>query len=512
MPGEWIKPRQVEKYMKARRQNHTQENAAIKAGISERSGRAIEQGKRTNPFKKERNWRTRPDPLATVWESELQPMLEQTPTLQAITLLEYLQTKYPDDYPDKVWRTLQRRLKTWRALHGPMRAVMFSQTHEIGRQGLSDFTLLKKVSITIAGKSFDHLLYHFRLAHSHWSSIKVIQGGESYAALAQGLQEALQKLGGVPKEHRTDSLSAAFKNLNREAQEDITARYDAFCRHYGMIATRNNRGEGHENGSVESPHGHIKRRIEQALLLRGSYDFKSIKDYQTFIDEVVDMSNRRNAKAINLEREALLPLPKTSAADYSELRVVVSSSSTIDVRRVTYTVPSRLQAEVLTVRLYDDRLVCYLGHQHVISLQRIHLPKGGKRGRQVDYTHVIHSLAKKPQAFRYSRLRDDLLPDANYRFIWSSIDSRMPGKDACKFMVGLLHMAALYNCEKPLGEAVLLALNEDKPLSLSSLQKQFCKNPHNQLEDVQIIHPELENYNQLIPSQLPQQSQGELYA
>jgi hypothetical protein len=507
MPGEWIKPRQVEKYMKARRQNYTQENAAVKAGISERSGRAIEQGKRTDPKTTKRAWRTRTDPLATVWESELQPMLEQAPTLQAITLLEYLQTKYPDDYPDKVWRTLQRRVKMWQALHGPTKSVMFSQTHEIGRQGLSDFTLLKKVSITIAGKPFDHLLYHFRLAHSHWSSMKVIQGGESYAAMATGLQEALQKLGGAPKEHRTDSLSAAFKNLSREAQEDITARYDAFCRHYGMTATRNNRGEGHENGSVESPHGHIKRRIEQALLLRGNYDFKSINDYQTFIDEVVDKSNRRNAKAINLEREALLPLPKTSATDYSELRVVVSTSSTIDVRRITYTVPSRLRAEVLTVRLYDDRLVCYLGHQHVITLQRIHVPKS-KRGRQVDYTHVIHSLAKKPQAFRYSRLRDDLLPDANYRSIWSSVDSSMPGKDACKFMVGLLHMAALLNCEKPLGEAVLMAINEGKPLSLSSLQKQFCKNPSNQLADVQIIHPGLENYNQLIP----QQSHGELYA
>jgi hypothetical protein len=487
--------------MKARRQGHTQANASAKAGISERSGRSIEQCKRTDPAKRARDWRTRPDPLASVWESELAPMLEQTPTLQAITLLEYLQSKYPEEYPDSVWRTLQRRVKTWQALNGPEKEVMFCQTHEPGRQGLSDFTLLKKFQVTISGKPFGHLLYHFRLAYSHWSFMKVIQGGESYTALAEGLQEALQKLGGAPKEHRTDSLSAAFKNLSREAQEDITARYDAFCRHYGMTATRNNRGKGHENGSVESPHGHIKRRIEQALLLRGNSDFESIASYQMFIDEVVTRANRRNAKALHLEREALLPLPKTSATDYSEFRAVVSSSSTIEVRRVTYTVPSRLQGEALTIRLYDDRLVCYLGYQHVISLQRIHLSQGRKRGRQVDYRHVIHSLAKKPQAFRYSQLRDDLLPGATYRSIWTSIDKMMPAKEACKFMVGLLHLAALHDCETPLGEAVLTTLNEGKTLSLTSLQKQFCKKPDKFSEEVQIDHPSLEYYNRLIPQQ-----------
>jgi len=501
MPGEWIKPRQVERFMKARKQGHTQENAAAKAGISERSGRSIEQGKRTDPTMKERHWRTRPDPLAAVWENELKPMLEKTPTLKAITLLEYLQEQYPESYPDSVERTLQRRLKIWQALQGPEKEVMFYQTHEPGRQGLSDFTQLKNASVTIAGKPFDHLLYHFRLAYSHWSSMKVIQGGESYTALAEGLSEALQKLGGAPREHRTDSLSAAFKNLGREAQDDMTARYDAFCRHYGMTATRNNRGKGHENGSVESSHGHLKRRIEQALLLRGNADFESIQAYQIFIDEVVTRSNRRNAKAIHLERVALLPLPKTNATDYSELRAVVSSSSTIEVRRVTYTVPSRLQGEVLTVRVYDDRLVCYLGYQHVINLQRIHSPNNKKRERQVDYRHVIHSLARKPQAFRYSRLRDDLLPNATYRSVWLTVDKVMAPKEACKFIVGLLQLAALHDCEKPLGEAVLAALSEGKSLSLTSLQNQFCKKPDKLSQDVQITHPSLENYNQCIPGQ-----------
>ena len=496
MPGDWIKLQQVELYMKARREGYTQSIAAAKAGVSERSGRDIEQGRRKNPWQKER-WRSCPDPFIGVWESELQPMLEQMPSLAAITLLEYLQAKYDDAYPDTLLRTLQRRVKQWRALYGPEKEVMFRQVHEAGRQGLSDFTKLKKVSITIKGYPFDHLLYHFRLAYSHWSFIKVIQGGESYPALAQGLQEALQTLGGCPREHRTDSLSAAFKNLERKAQEDMTLQYDALCRHYGMMATRNNRGQGHENGSVESSHGHLKRRIEQALLLRASNDFENVEAYQSFIDAIVARANRRNAKAIEVERKLLQPLPQTRATDYSEQRVVVSSSSTIEVRRVIYTVPSRLQGEVLNVRIYNDRLVCYLASHYVVTLERLHLSNQRKRGRQVDYRHVIHSLVKKPQAFRYSQLRNELLPDANYRFIWQEIDKSMAPLEACKFIVSLLHLAATYECEKTLGERVVAALNAGQTLSLTHLQKQFCKKP--EPPELEIIHHSLEAYNQLIP-------------
>ena len=426
-------------------------------------------------------------------------MLTREPYLKEITLLEYLQDKYPGEYPDQVIRTLQRRVKLWQALHGPDKEVMFLQTHAPGKQGLSDFTSLKRVQVTIGGQEFDHLLYHFRLSYSRWSSIKVIQGGESYTALTEGLQAALQKLGGAPQEHRTDSLSAAFKNLSREAQEDMTVCYDAFCRHYGMKATRNNRGKGHENGSVESAHGHLKRRIEQALLLRGSNDFESIPAYQDFIDGVVTQSNQRNAKLIHLERQALLPLPGTSAMDYSELRVVVNSSSTIQVRRVTYSVPSRLQGEVLNVRLYDDRLICYLACSHVATLQRIYSKGSRKRERQIDYRHVIHSLIKKPQAFRYCRWRDDLLPDINYRSIWSNVDSRMSSTDACKFMVGLLHLAATYDCEKALGEMVLKTISKNRRLSLDAFEKKFCQKQVLKVPKVQIIQHELIHYNQFIP-------------
>ncbi len=88
----------------------------------------------------------------------------------------------------------------------------------------------------VAGEPLDHRLYHFRLACSGFEHAHVILGGESYVALAEGLQRRWT-LGGAPREHRSDSLSAAFRNLNAEARADLTARYEALYAHYGMSAS-----------------------------------------------------------------------------------------------------------------------------------------------------------------------------------------------------------------------------------------------------------------------------------
>jgi len=496
MPGRLITNKQVEIYMKSRKANCTQILAAAKAGISESSGRKIDNGKRETGYMV-RAWATRSDPLENVWESVLVPLLSEAPNLTPLTLLELLQQRYPDQYPDSVLRTLQRRIKKWKALSGPAKEVMFRQEHVPGRLGLSDFTLLKNIVVTINGERFSHLLYHFRLAYSGWSYVKVTLGGESYTALAEGLQEALWRLGGSPYEHRTDSLSAAFKNLSKEAAEDITQRYENFCLHYKMLASRNNLGASHENGSIECPHGHIKRRILQAFLLRGSYDFSSVEEYQNWLDGVISQHNRRNAKAVGIDKEALQLLPNYKTADYTELSASVTSSSTIDVGRATYTVPSRLHGEVLKVHLYHDRLMCYLGSIHVITLVRAHATMA-KRGRGVDYKHVIDSLVRKPQAFRYSRLRDDLLPTQAYKTIWEHVNNTMPSRNACKFIVGLLHLAAKKNCEEKLADEVLTIINAKKPLVLEQLQTQYNYQSERKLPAITINHHTIASYNSLI--------------
>jgi hypothetical protein len=176
------------------------------------------------------------------------------------------------DFPAATRRTLERRVRIWQALHGPERDVIFRQVHPPGQQGFSDFTDGNPLAVTIAGILLDHRFYHFRLAFSGWEHAATVLGGESFVALAEGLQNALWELGGAPHKHRSDSLSAAFRDLDHDAMEDQTKRYE----HYGMIPTRNNLGVAHENGVIEASHGHLRKTLEQALLLRGSRDFADL--------------------------------------------------------------------------------------------------------------------------------------------------------------------------------------------------------------------------------------------
>ena len=155
-------------------------------------------------------------------------------------------------------------MREWRAIHGPEQEIVFRQTHPPGQLGLSDFTDASSLAVTVVREPLNHRLYHFRLAYSGFSHAHVVLGGESFTALAEGLQHALWTLGGAPREHRSDSLSVAYRNLDRDQREDATARYTALCAHYGMAPTRNNRGESHENGAVEGPHGHLARHRGRA--------------------------------------------------------------------------------------------------------------------------------------------------------------------------------------------------------------------------------------------------------
>ena len=453
--------------MRSRQSGLSQEGSAAKAGISVRSGRRIEKGDTDRPSPS-RHWRTRQDPLAAVWDSELVPLLEGDAELTGLTLLEYLEDHHPGEYGNSILRTLQRRVKQWRALHGPGQPVIFRQQAEPGLLGLSDFTHPDD-PVTVAGEPFPHLLYQYRLAFSGWRSVTVVLGGESYAALAEGLQRALRQAGGSPREHRTDSLSAAFSNL----QNTWSGAYEQLCKHYRIRPTRNNPGQAHENGAIECANGSFKRRLSQALKLRGSRHFASRAEYQAFVDKVVQRLNRRVQGRFEQERGQLQPLPERGVVACSEVVVKVTRSSTIEVRNVVYTVPARLVGERLRVQLYHDRLQCYLAQTLAITLPRVYPPPGASRARRIDYRHVIHALAAKPQAFRRAQLRDDLLPGSTYRQLWQCVDDMLPEQEACKWMVTVLRLAYDYDCEGTLGTELLDKAQRNQLPSRQQLQARF---------------------------------------
>jgi hypothetical protein len=285
------------------------------------------------------------------------------------------------------------------------------------------------------------------------------------------LQNALHTLGGVPLEHRTDSLSAAYTNQPQKQQ--LTKAYDGLCQHYGMTGTTNNPGLGHENGAIETAHGSLKHRLEQALTLRGSTDFDSIADYQLFIDRCIDRLNRYTATKFQQEVAILNPLPRDRFMDYSELSVKVTSSCTIVVKRGLYTVPSRLIGETLRIHLYHDKLIGFVGQSQVLALLRVYPNTPEGRARQIDYRHVIHALAAKPQAFRFSNFREELFPDDNYRQLWHIIDQILPAREACKWIVTVLRIAAHLPCSRELGETLLQQVNTQTFPDVKALQSRY---------------------------------------
>jgi signal transduction histidine kinase len=255
------------------------EIASAKAGMDPKTARKYRRLERLPSELQVKPRGRRPDPFAEVW-GEVQEQLEVSAGLEAKTLFEYLQRRYPGRFQDGQLRTLRRHVKYWRATEGPSREVFFVQQHHPGRLAASDFTHMEELGVTIQGQSFPHLIYHFVLTYSNWETGTVCFS-ESFESLSEGLQNALWELGKVPSRHRTDRLSTAVNNSLRPAE--FTDRHEGLMRYYGLEAEKIQAGHGNENGDVEQRHHRFKRAVEQELLLRGSREFASVEEYQRFL-------------------------------------------------------------------------------------------------------------------------------------------------------------------------------------------------------------------------------------
>jgi transposase len=498
MPGKWITKQQNKVFMQSREMGKSIEVAAAQAGFSERSAYNIE-NRSYETANRSRSWKTRADPFEAVWQSEVVPLLEASPKLEARTLLEELQRRYPGQYPEKLLRTLQRRVKQWKAVSGPEKEVIFRQNHPPGWQSISDFTNANELGISIRGEPFLHLLYHFRLSFSGHEFAQVVQGGESYSALAEGLQNAFWSIGGVTETHRTDSLSAAYKNLSDKDKEEFTKSYCQFCEHYGVEPTRNNKGESHENGSIESPNGHLKNRLDQALMLRGSRDFDSLDKYKGFLQELMQRQNKRVEKTFLEERTFLKSLPERKTSDYLEVRVRVTTSSTITVKHVIYSVPSRLIGMMLKVHLFDDRLECYVGGDHTITLKRLRANSKKTWLHHIDYRHIIGALVRKPQAFRRYIYRDALYPTFAFRQAWECLDKELDARQACREYVKILNEATQPDGEKKVNSYLEDCLVNGRIPSSDEVKALF-KTVVMQAPSLKEIQPRLSDYDVLLNS------------
>jgi transposase InsO family protein len=494
VPGKRITDLQVNKYKELRGQ-HGQEAAAAKVGISVASARRIESSAALPSQRPPRHWRTRADPLAEVWDADVVPMLQSAPSLMAVTVLEELQRRHPERFPDSVLRTLQRRLSQWRAEHGDEREIYFAQEHPPGLLGLSDFTVADALDISLGGLAFPHRLYQFALAHSGWRHVRVVLGGESYQSLAAGLQDALWMAGGVPQEHRTDSLSAAFNNLAE--REELTQRYQALCQHYGMRPTRNNVGVSHENGAIEARQGSLKRGLDQALLLRGSREFDDLAAYEQFVAETVRRLNARCARAWEAERGSLKPLPARRTTDFEEIEARVSKFGVFSAKGVLYSVPSRLAGHRLKVRLHSTHLDAWLGGVKVFECERLHASTADRRPRRIDWRHMLPSLKRKPGAFARWVLRDAMFPRSEYAQAWAHISQRLPEREACRLMVALLDLADRANVVAELARVLSALMARGEVPDIDLLRDRFAPRVA-EMPEVEVVLPSTAVYDVLL--------------
>ena len=392
-------------------------------------------GRLPSERKTARNYRTRADPFADVW-AEVQRKLEGEPALKAVTLFEWLQQTDPGRFPDSTRRTFERRVAQWRSLYGPGKTVFFSQVHHPGRLAASDFTVCNELGVKIAGERFDHTLFHCVLTYSNVESVSLCFS-ESFEALSQGVQKAFWEFGGVPLRHRTDSLSAAVRN--HSSRKTLTDRYAALMTHYRCEAERTNARCANENGDVESSNRHIKERIDQALLLRGSREFASRDEYMSFVEELIGRANANRSQRFLEEQACFQPLPEERLDTDDFLPGVrVSRSSTIQVRTNTYSVPSRLIGRQVNVRVGAEQItVTHHGHP-VQTMPRL----VGKQQVSINYRHIIDSLVRKPGAFANYQYREEMFPTSGFRIAYDMLRDNHTQKVADKMYVQILEIAA----------------------------------------------------------------------
>ena len=487
------KDTEIRLYLQERRKGMTQRVAAARAGIGERTARKYERAAALpSELKCPHDWKTRIDPFEEDWPWVVSE-LERDPALQGSTLFALLCERHPGRYRPTQVRTLQRHIQQWRALHGPEREVMFAQEHVPGESGQSDFTHMEDLGVSIAGVSFPHMVHHFVLTYSNVEAVSLCFS-ESFEALAEGIEKALWQIGGVPKHHRTDHLTAAVKNAGKEHTKDWTRRYEALMAHYGMQPTKNNVSIAHENGDVEQSHYQFKRAVDQALRVRASRDFPSREAYERFLTDLSRVRNlKRNARFVE-EQQVLQPLPTTPLAPCQEVRVKVSQFSTIHVKANVYSVPSRLIGSSVLVRVRAETVEGYVGSTLAFTLPRL----VGKQQHRIDYRHLIGSLVRKPGAFAAYRYRDDLFPTTTFRLAYDRLVSSGLQR-ADRDYVRLLHLAA--STSESEVETALALLLETSTLPTFDAVRDLVHPPHSS-QLLALCPPDLDlsPYDKLIPS------------
>jgi len=481
--------------MKLVNQEKLLKTAAAKAGMSEKTARKYRNsGKLPSQCKVVHDWRTRLDPFDPADWRWAEEVLENNDGIEAKTLFEVLQREHPGKYQDGQLRTFQRRVKLWRAMKGPGNEVFFPQVYYPGEWCASDFTRMKPLGVTINGIPFDHMLYHFVLCYSNWET-GTICFSESYESLSAGLQNALWKLGGVPRYHRTDNLTSAVNPVGNP--EVFTDNYRCLAKHYGFESRKIQPGCPNENGDIEKSHDRLKKSVDQALMLRGSRDFASRDEYEQFLQKLFEQLNSGRRERLKEELTLLYRLPRKRHDDYTEVECKVTRFSTIRVLKNSYSLHSRLIGERVKARIYADHIDIWYAQRKIEVLPRLR----GEKSHYINYRHVIDWLVRKPGAFENYRYKDDLFPTSQFRIAYDLLCSEHGSKRGNKHYLKILKLAA-HESETLVNESLRFLINRSDWIDsdiVEAIVQSGLQPPA--VTDVEVESVDLRIYDQLLEYQ-----------
>jgi hypothetical protein len=463
--------------------------AAAQGGVDEKTARKYRKsGLLPSQCRTEHRWRTRADPFEEVWP-EIEGLVKESPGLEAKTVFEEIQRRYAGRFAEGQLRTLQRRIKVWRAMAGPAKEVYFPQEHHPGALCQSDFTHMTALGVSICGQNFPHLIYHFVLTYSNWEAGNVCFS-ESFESLSEGFQKALFELGGVPEAHRSDRMSAAIYSDCNGAE--FTQAYSALLKFYGLDGQMIQAGKANENGDVEQSHHRFKRAVEQALLLRGSRDFGSRAEYERFLSELIKQRNAGRQERFGAEQKVLSRLPERRLEDSTRVDLEVGSSSTIRLRHNTYSVDSRLIGETVDARLFSERVEVWYAQKKIDEFPRLR----GENGHSINYRHVIEWLVRKPGAFENYRYREDMFPSSTFRMAYDAL-KKQPLTQANKAYLKILHLAS-QETESGVEEALRLLLDSRQAVSVQTVKDALKPGQKAPPHEVEIAEVKLSSYDALL--------------
>lgn len=469
-------------------------DSALRSGMSEKTARRYrDMNKLPSESKKPRQHRTRKDPLDGIW-GRIETQLIENPELQSTTILAWLISEYPGQFDQTHLRTVQRRVRQWRALAGPAKEVFFKQVHHPGDLAASDFTDMSSMDVTIAGQQLGHMVYHFVLTFSNWEAITVCYS-ESFESLSEGLQNALHRLGGAPARHRTDRLSAAVNN--QCDRREFTDRYQRLMTHYGIAIEKTQAASPHENGDAESSHRHFKEAVNQSLILRGSRSFVSLAEYKQFLQQVVDDRNTSRATRVAEEIAMLRPLPSIRIEDHRIERVRVNSGSLVRIVRNTYSVHSRLIGEIIEARVFTEHIEIWYAQRCVDCFPRLR----GRDKTLINYRHIIDWLVRKPGAFANYQHRESLFPTLRFRMAYDSLCGHHSVSSAAKQYLLVLQLAALES-EEIVDASLQALLDSDSAWTFDDVASLVyaSANKVTAPTDVMIEQVELADFDKLLDS------------